>query len=269
MALHLLFGARQVRQNDRQHDEEAQQVGDPVEHDGVDAEQLDAVSVDDRVAGDQRSRRGAPAHAIEAARAAERREIALCGDQADPGDDGEQSKDALRAGCFPQNNECTDGRQQRPGAARDWVDHREIGDLIAALQAKAVGQMNAGAEHEAGRDGQAPVQFAVNQEPDHPWQIDDAGEHIIGEDEGRAGVSGALGEQIPCGVDEGGEDNEGEREQRHETSVPSGANKISTSPPLGFCPSGAAACYRGFRNARTGDGGLAIRNPSCHSVDKT
>src|SRR5438552_12726941 len=30
--------------------------------------------------------------------------------------------------------------------------------------------------------------------------------------------------------------------------------KISTSPPLGFCPSGAAACYRGFRNARTGDG---------------
>ena len=60
-----------------------------------------------------------------------------------------------------------------------------------------------------------------------------------------------------------------EREQRHETSVPSGANKISTSPPLGFCPSGAAACYRGFRNARTGDGGLAIRNPSCHSVDGT
>src|SRR5215218_6371023 len=39
-----------------------------------------------------------------------------------------------------------------------------------------------------------------------------------------------------------------------ETSVPTGAKKISTSPPLGFCPSGAAACYRGFRNARTGDG---------------
>src|SRR4051812_20407599 len=44
--------------------------------------------------------------------------------------------------------------------------------------------------------------------------------------------------------------------------------KISTSPPLGFCPSGAAACYRGFRNARTGDGFAAIRNPSCHSVDQ-
>src|ERR1700737_4192520 len=46
-----------------------------------------------------------------------------------------------------------------------------------------------------------------------------------------------------------------------------GAEKISTSPPLGFCPSGAAACYRGFRNARTGDG-AAVRNPSCHSVDR-
>jgi hypothetical protein len=83
----------------------------------------------------------------------------------------------------------------------------------------------------------------------------------------RAG--GALGEQVPGSVDEGGKNNEGKREQRHETSVPSGAKKISTSPPLGFCPSGAAACYRGFRNARTGDGGFAIRNPSCHSVDGT
>src|SRR3954469_13993561 len=129
--------------------------------------------------------------------------------------------------------------------------------------------MNAGAQPEAGRDGQAPVQFAVNQQPDHPWQIDEASKQVVGEDEGWAGIGGALGKQIPGGVDEGGEDDERKREQRHETSVPSGAKKISTSPPLGFCPSGAAACYRGFRNARTGDGGFAIRNPSCHSVDGT
>src|SRR4051794_8239860 len=114
--------------------------------------------------------------------------------------------------------------------------------------------MNAGAQPEAGRDGQAPVQFAVNQQPDHPWQIDEASKQVVGEDEGWAGIGGALGKQIPGGVDEGGEDDERKREQRHETSVPSGARKISTSPPLGFCPSGAAACYRGFRNARTGDG---------------
>ena len=69
--------------------------------------------------------------------------------------------------------------------------------------------MNAGAQHEAASDGQAPVQVAVNQQPDHPWQIDEAGEQIVGEDEGRAGVGGALGKQIPGGVDEGGEDNEG------------------------------------------------------------
>src|SRR5207302_2379152 len=112
-------------------------------------------------------------------------------------------------------------------------------------------------------------QLTVNQKPDHPRQIDEAGEQIVGEHEGWAGISRTLGQQIPGGVDEGGEDDEGKREQRHETSVPSGANKISTSPPLGFCPSGAAACYRGFRNARTGDGDVAIRNPSCHSVDGT
>src|SRR6476620_12320900 len=37
---------------------------------------------------------------------------------------------------------------------------------------------------------------------------------------------------------------------------PGATKKISTSPPLGFCPSGAAAYYRGFRNARTGGGVL-------------
>ena len=73
--------------------------------------------------------------------------------------------------------------------------------------------MNAGAQHEAAGDRQAPVQVTVNQKPDHPRQIDEAGEHIIGEDEGRAGISGALGKQIPGGVDEGGEDDEGERER--------------------------------------------------------
>ena len=67
-------------------------------------------------------------------------------------------------------------------------------------------------EHEAAGDGQAPVQVAVNQKPDHPRQIDEAGEQIVGEDEGRAGVGGALRKQIPGGVDEGGEDNEGERD---------------------------------------------------------
>ena len=71
----------------------------------------------------------------------------------------------------------------------------------------------AGAEHEAAGDRQVPVQVTVDQQPDHPWQIDEAGEQIVGEDEGRAGVGGALGKQIPGGVDEGGEDNEGKRER--------------------------------------------------------
>src|SRR5581483_106111 len=63
-------------------------------------------------------------------------------------------------------------------------------------------------------------------------------------------------QQVPARVNDRGKDDEEKRKRRHETSVPApaGAAKISTSPPLGFCPSGAAACYRGFRNARTGDG---------------
>ena len=67
-----------------------------------------------------------------------------------------------------------------------------------------------GAQHKAASDGQAPVQVTVDQQPDHPRQIDEAGEQIVGEHEGRAGIGGALREQIPGGVDEGGEDDEGE-----------------------------------------------------------
>ena len=69
------------------------------------------------------------------------------------------------------------------------------------------------------------MQVTVDQQPDHPWQIDEAGKQIVREHEGRAGIGGALGEKIPGGVNEGGENNEGERDERHETSVPSGANK--------------------------------------------
>ena len=39
-------------------------------------------------------------------------------------------------------------------------------------------------------------------------EIDEASKQIIGEDEGGAGIGGALGEQIPGGVDEGGNNDE-------------------------------------------------------------
>jgi hypothetical protein len=70
--------------------------------------------------------------------------------------------------------------------------------------------MNGRAEHETAGDRQVPVQVTVDQQPDHPWQIDETGKQVVGEHEGRAGIGGALGEQIPGGVDERGEDNEGE-----------------------------------------------------------
>jgi hypothetical protein len=115
-------------------------------------------------------------------------------DEANPDDDREQAEDALQRGRLAQKKESADRGQHRPGAACDRIDHREIGDLIASLQAETVGEVNGGAEEEAGEGRQAPRQIAVGEKPDHPRQIDEASKQIIGEDEGGAGIGGALGE---------------------------------------------------------------------------
>src|SRR4029078_8318862 len=62
----------------------------------------------------------------------------------------------------------------------------------------------------------------MHQYPADPGQISNARHDVKRENESRAGNGGALGEQVPGGVDEGGEDDECKREQRHETSGPSG-----------------------------------------------
>ena len=187
----------------------------------------------------------------------------------DPGDDREQPEYALGGRRLAQQDERADRGQHRPGAARDRIDHREVGDLIAALQAQAVAEMDDGAEHEAAGDGQAPVQVIVDQHPDHPRQIDEAGEQIGGEHEGRAGSGGALGKQIPGGVDEGGEDDEGKRDERHETSVPSGANKDLDISSSGLLSLGCSRVLPRFPQRSDRRWRRAIRNPSCHSVDGT
>src|SRR5262245_25027097 len=110
---------------------------------------------------------------------------------------------------------------------------------------------------ETERDRPTPGLFAGGKQPDHPRQIGNGSHHIGGEDEGGAGGGRALGEQIPARMDERGDDDKGEGGKRHETSGGARPTRlISTSPPLGFCPSGAAADLfgRGLRNARTSNG---------------
>src|ERR1700712_439893 len=69
-------------------------------------------------------------------------------------------------------------------------------------------------------------------------------------------------------MDEGGEDDEKERQQRHETSGPFGHAQRSRRLLLwAFIPRVQPRICRGLRNARSSDGAHAVRNPSCHSVD--
>jgi hypothetical protein len=60
-----------------------------------------------------------------------------------------------------------------------------------------------------------------------------------------AGRSGSLSrpKQVPCRMDHGSENDEKKRGKRHETPLTRQRPLISTSPPLGFYPLGAAAEY--------------------------
>src|SRR4051794_36966 len=77
--------------------------------------------------------------------------------------------------------------------------------------------MDDGAGDKTERDRPAPDLLAGGQKPDHPWQIGNAGDHIIGKHKGGSGRRRALGEQGPGGGNEGGDNDENQGDKRHET----------------------------------------------------
>src|SRR3546814_986871 len=96
------------------------------------------------------------------------REATLRRDQRDAGDDEQQARDPRRADILAQQQEGTDRREHRPGPARDRIDDRKVSDLIAALQAQAVGEVDErGKEDEADR-GAAPRHALGPQDPRDP-----------------------------------------------------------------------------------------------------
>src|SRR3546814_781276 len=99
-------------------------------------------------------------------------------DQRDAGDDEQQARDPRRADILAQQQEGTDRREHPPGPARDRIDDRKVSDLIAPLQAQAVGEVDKrGKEDEADRDA-APRHARGRQDPRHPPPLHDTPELI-------------------------------------------------------------------------------------------
>src|SRR3546814_11251728 len=122
-------------------------------------------------------------------------------DQRDAGDDEQQARDPRRADILAQQQEGTDRREHRPGPARDRIDDRKVSDLIAALQAPAVGAGDErGKEDEADR-GAAARHAPGQPDPRHPPRLSPRPAENIGQDELTPPVRRALCEPVPCLLD--------------------------------------------------------------------
>ena len=158
----------------------------------------------------------------------------------------------------------------RTSAAGDWVDDRQIGHLIPTLEAQAVCQVENTTDGDADRNRPAPIDISLAREakaptvrrphtrrccrriqmlvrpPRHAWTW-------------RFHVAWTNAASTTSDSESKG----------HETSFTPfpGCPVVSTSPPLGFSPSGAATSIGPRFPQRLDLRRCAVRNPSCHSVD--
>src|SRR5690606_24970235 len=185
-----------------------QKIGTPVQHDGVNSQYLDSVCIHHGVAGNRPTCDSAPAHSGACFRLSELGKITLGGNQHNSRNNGDQPQYSVGAGSFAQEQECPDGRKHGAGSPGDGIDDRKVGNLIAALQEQAVGQMQKPAGDQTEEDGQTGGESAIQHQPYCPWKICQARDGAVVEDEGRAGMGSPLGKQIPGGVYERSQNNQ-------------------------------------------------------------
>jgi hypothetical protein len=90
----------------------------------------------------------------------------------------------LSGGNVPEDQKRAEYREHGSGSARHGIDHRQVGDLIAPLQAQAIGEMDQSAEHHEADARPCPDDaLALHDEIKHPGRIGDAGDEIIAKNE--------------------------------------------------------------------------------------
>ena len=209
----------QVAQHHGSEEEYAHEVAHVVDEDGRHQQHLHAVAVHHGVAGDEGARQQAIPQAQPQPLArfgvmARAQQAGAARDQEHANHHAGNAQHTQRGNLLPQEDHRHHGRQQRPRAARQRIDHGEVRAAVAAQQGHVVGhvQQAAGQHHQPFVAAPCGHHIAphppAQRRPDH--HHDDRGE------EGEARVAARLlGHDVPAGMDEAGNDDQGKGLQRH------------------------------------------------------
>ena len=212
-------GRGQVAQHYRRQQAHAHKVAHVVHQDGRHQQKLDRIAIDHRVAGNERPRENPVGHPLvhpcpcgRVVRGAQQARAAR--DQKDATDHAHNAQGAQRRDLLTQQRDGHQRRQERPRAPRQRIDHREVRHAVAAQQDDEVRHMQQPAgDHEAPFH-RTPQRHRVAPQPPAQRRPDDHHDHR-GEERKPRVPPGLLGHDVPAGVDEAREDDEGEGGEGH------------------------------------------------------
>ena len=167
------------------------------------------VAIPDRVDADQQSGQERIDERPPAGQAARHEQ------QDDAGGDRRRARQRERPGVLAQEGDGAGGGEDRPGAARERIDEREVARRVAALQQHEIARVQEAAHDRQPDDDERDVRGVVEhgRREREREQADQADERLR-PDEGRA-ARRALGERVPARMPEGGDEHERERERGH------------------------------------------------------
>lgn len=219
--------AGRVAQHDRQTEGDAQQIAEVVDQQRRDHHHLDCIAVDHRVAGDAHAGGRAvgdavldaqPLRRVAGTRAQLAHQPRPAGDQEHAPGHRRHARDAEGRQRLAQQQHRADRAEQRPGAARDRIDHGQVGGAVAAQQQREVQQVR-----QRTRQRDAPLQPAPARQ--HAPRRPDAERRPQHRDHQRRQqhealiAPGMLGGQVPQRMAEGGSEDEGQGGGGHRGSL--------------------------------------------------
>src|SRR5215207_1180367 len=209
----LLSAGHRDRGEQQRHDEDR----GPALQEGWDQERADRLLVPDGVRRDEHSGQktvddAGPQACTKVPRFARQYEDAGR-DQSYPDEDEERRP-------LTERHDGRRGREQRPGAAGQRIDDREIPHRVSPLQQNKVPEMqNTAPEHEKELHG-SQMGRTHEHNNDREWGVDHKRAETEEPDEDSTPVPHPLGEQVPGRMKDGRRQNQRQREESHRTDPP-------------------------------------------------
>ena len=212
-------GRGQVAQHHGGQQAHAHEVAHVVDEDGRHQQHLDGIAIHHRVAGDESPGEQPVGDAFVDALARGRvvrraQQPRAPGNQKHPAHHAGNAQSTQRRDFLAQQRDGYQRRQQRPRAPRQRVDHREVCLAVAAQQDDVIHHMQHATGHHKAPLHRAPQRHGIAPQPPAQRCPEEHHEHR-GEKRKPRVAPRLFGSNVPAGMDEPGEDDEGEGVETH------------------------------------------------------